>query len=258
MKMTDETLLRYADGKLDADEQQKVEKFLKTDQLATERLRLMTLSGGALQSLQQDKELPEVSEKIIENLTSTDQQIKQPRKPFWRTYAIAATLAVFFSLVGFSIGSVTNYGSGYTNSNLPQWVERVVDYHSLYARETVEASNLSSEEKSEIKIRLENAINKSVTFPDLKQLGLEFRRAQILKFETEPVIQLVYLPINGKPVALCFKKTNQSDSKPKYTTFRKLGVMRWQADGYDYILVGDIDKDQLEKVSQNAIKQFES
>ena len=48
--------------------------------------------------------------------------------------------------------------------------------------------------------------------PDLRAEGLTFKRAQRLSFRGQELIQLVYLPASGDPVALCVMREKNRDS----------------------------------------------
>ncbi len=48
--------------------------------------------------------------------------------------------------------------------------------------------------------------------PDLQNAGLTFKRLQRLRFHGKPLVQIVYLPAHGEPVALCVVKSQLADS----------------------------------------------
>lgn len=68
-------------------------------------------------------------------------------------------------------------------ANLPVWVVRVVDYHTLYDRGTVEGPRASLTLIDGLETRFSDLLNSDVTIPNLSDVGLDFRRGQVLKFE---------------------------------------------------------------------------
>lgn len=46
----------------------------------------------------------------------------------------------------------------------------------------------------------------ALAVPDLSGEGLQFKRAQRLTFGQQPLLQMAYLPAQGKPTALCVLK----------------------------------------------------
>ncbi len=279
MKLNDELLLKYADGSLASELETQLEQALQQDPIASERLRFINLSGAALcdEANQQQKPLEMAglaNAILVGNLDASDldhrsssnrdkllpvhkqQSARQPRGAGWQ---IAASMA----LLVFGLG--TGYFARYLQSNDPAdqqtdpvWLVRVVDYHTLYVRETVTAGPAKMPNKADLKNRFAAILGQSVTIPDLGAEQLDFRRGQYLKFEDSPIIQLAYLPKNtGKPVALCFKTAEGPDQKPTYSQISGLGVMRWHQSGLDYVLVGDLPEQRLRAAANNALTQID-
>ena len=100
-------------------------------------------------------------------------------------------------------------------------------------------------------------MNSPVHVPDLSSTELQFRRGQILKFKETPIIQLAYLPDRaGKPVALCLKPSTDEDKAAQFDKVRGMGVVRWTADGVDYLLVGDLPENRLMASAKSAAQQI--
>ncbi len=286
MKLNDELLLKYADGSLASVIEARVEQALQQDRSASERLRLMQLSGAALKAeamANQQRTSPVVAElaraihageldandldadDLAPRSTSAPHKLapasKQQTAPSVKSpgWQIAASMA----LLAFGLGT------GYFARDLgfndradqqanPVWLVRVVDYHTLYVRETVTAGPAKMPNKAELKSRFAAILGQSVTIPDLGAEQLEFRRGQYLKFKDSPIIQLAYLPKDtGKPVALCFKTAKGPDKKPTYSQISGLGVMRWHQSGLDYVLVGDLPEQRLRAAANNALAQID-
>jgi anti-sigma factor RsiW len=120
----------------------------------------------------------------------------------------------------------------------PALVQAVSDYHELYARETVGNLLEDTAHSKRMLTEVRAADGLPVQVPDLRSAGLEFKRIQRLRFEGRPLIQLVYLPSRGTPIALCITTEAGGDSAP---TARKVGQMDavlWRHDRMAYVLVG--------------------
>ncbi len=278
MKLNDELLLKYADGSLTSELEAQLEQALQQDPVASERLRFMKLSGAALDAeanqLQKPSEMAGLVNAILvgdldagdldprsssnpDKLPPVHKQ-QNARQPRWSGWQIAASMALL----------VFGLGTGYFARDLgfndradqqanPVWLVRVVDYHTLYVRETVTAGPANMPNKADLQSRFAAILGQSVTIPDLGAEQLEFRRGQYLKFEDSPIIQLAYLPKDtGKPIALCFKTAEGPDKKPTYSQISGLGVMRWHQYGLDYVLVGDLPEQRLRAAAMNALAQI--
>lgn len=288
MTLTEEILVKYADGVLDHEHVQAVEDLLVGDEVAAERLRLIQLSGEALAVSRQGGEVPFSTDSLVEKLlASEDFRIAPAVKAasdviplvpksrsaesnsgnsnyFGNIRAIAAGIALC------AFGAASGYqGAQYFGllspvsaedaqlAKLPTWIVRVVDYHTLYDRETVNTSKATPDEILAMETRFSDSMDRSVSVPDLDANDLEFRRGQILKFRDVPIVQLAYLPNQtGRPVALCLKPTDADDKAATFEEVRGMGVVRWTADGVDHVLVGYLSEKRLMASAKSAARQF--
>jgi len=274
MKLTTELLLKYADGQLDPDIEKKIELLLASDAIATEHMRLIRLSGKALECEAVKPGEPLPSDTLAQSIlagdldpqlpleAAPDTARENPVRPvnLWSSMQIAASIALL--VVGLSAG----YFLGDRNSPAetkfatahPQWLVRIVDYHTLYGRETVAPSHANTKIIKDLKHRFTEVLGQQVVIPDLGRQQLEFRRGQYLKFNDSPIIQLAYLPTKtGRPVALCMKASRGKDSQASYFMMSGLGVVQWRQKGVNYVLVGDLPESRLRSAAGNAQTQIE-
>ena len=267
MKLTEELLLKYADGLLSPSEAAEVEQLLRNDEIAAERLRLIQLSGAALAAERDNLSDPGGEDPLTEYVRSADGSADagsvpphrhDTRSSIWWRRGIAASLALVFGLgAGYLLGQFGARPEAGGIAGEPTWLVRVVDYHTLYVPETVTTSLADEKEIAALQRKFTDTLGKPVTIPRLDDENLQFRRGQILKFEDQPIIQLAYLPTTGgKPVALCLKASPGEDTKPTYTKLRDLGVVRWRHNGVTYVLVGDRDEKKLLADAGLAVKQI--
>ena len=271
MKLNDELLLKYAQDELATDLAADVEQALQQDTIASERLRLIQLSGTALAAEadkpDQQQEMIALAKSILAgdldpqtvpdttNMTAITNASGSRVLSGMRMAASIALLAI-----GLGVGYFARDIGGGKLSELhanPIWLVRVVDYHTLYIRETVAPARANAQTIADLKNRFAAILGQKITIPDLGREQLDFRRGQYLKFEDSPIIQLAYLPNGtGKPVALCLKASKGPDSKPYYSYLNGLGVMRWHQEGLDYVLVGDLPEQRLRSAANNAQAQI--
>jgi len=124
-----------------------------------------------------------------------------------------------------------------TMGSLP-WVQVAASYQQLYSRDTV--AHLwpdSSDAQSTVnEIRSEDGIALSV--PDLSKAGLRFIRVQRLKFHGRPLVQIIYLPQKGDPVALCVIKENKANQSVASQRIDTMNVVTWRESNLGYALIG--------------------
>lgn len=124
-----------------------------------------------------------------------------------------------------------------TMGSLP-WVQVAASYQQLYSRDTV--AHLwpdSSDAQSTVnEIRSEDGIALSV--PDLSKAGLRFIRVQRLKFHGRPLVQIIYLPQKGDPVALCVIKEDKANQSVASQRIDTMNVVTWRESNLGYALIG--------------------
>lgn len=233
-------LLAYADGKLTSSERAAVKKILANDKSAVEFLQKLGVS-----------DLP--FNQAFEFLLDETPQVELQKTPsgssrwLWPT-SLAASL-FFGLLLGF-------FSLKQSTEDHDNWIVQVADYHLLYVRETVNSSHLNTTEKATLKTKLEGKLQARLTIPDLSTQKLEFKRGQLLDSNGKTLIQLAYLPENGRPVALCILRNNAPDALPKAGESRGLPYVTWANSGLSYVIIGKIDKLDLNAAALNALAQM--
>jgi len=74
--------------------------------------------------------------------------------------------------------------------------------------------------------------------PDLTSAGLTFKSVQRLRFNNKPLVQIVYLPQNGPPIALCVMKDTKPDQPVATKTVDAMDVATWRQAELSYALIG--------------------
>ena len=262
MRLTDELLIKYADGLLDDEMADQIARLLEHDEVAAGRVRHIQASGRALRAekVNAQSAFPlEELEALISQDSSPHLEARSESKTTSRKWAVAACIAALIS--GVCLGALLpqwlspESGTGLTQH--PVWVVRVVDYHTLYVRETLPPQKASGEDVGNFEKRFSAVLAEPLRIPALSQSGLEFRRAQLLKFETVPIIQLAYMPLKaGRPVALCVRPASGTEAGPHYALIRGMGAVRWTHSGLEYLLVGYIGRDELLSSANAAIREI--
>jgi anti-sigma factor RsiW len=92
------------------------------------------------------------------------------------------------------------------------WIMQVAQYHKIYAREQRHLVEVSAAETPHIEQWLGKRLDDlAFKVPDLSAFGLTFKGARMLVVNGAPVAQLVYLPADGRAVALCIIHSKKGD-----------------------------------------------
>lgn len=231
---SDEQLIAYLDGETDHAPVSDIDTALLSDRALARRLDTLRfdksrLAAGFQAALNPAKKPPLVLQAANQNR--------------WIKHAIAASL----------VGLVIGFGAGRfgASSAADGWKDYVAAYHYLYTTSTIDTvDNPPAVQQAELD-RVGIAIGKQLSAGTLRDLpGVAYKRAQILGFKGQPLLQLTFLTGTGDPIALCILKAgNDKEAPVQLTRLEGMSAASWQADGYDYLLIGGQDNALLEQVA---------
>lgn len=158
-------------------------------------------------------------------------------------------------LAGNGIG---NSGSVVTASNdaaMMPWIRAAAGYQQLYTRDTVALLQPDMNVTAATVADIRHVDNLAMQIPDLSSQGLTFKRVQRLRFHDKALVQIVYLPQKGNPVALCVLKEAKADAAPSDGDVHGMAVVSWRRGQLGYALIaepGTVDLDALSKQLYNG------
>ncbi len=135
------------------------------------------------------------------------------------------------------------------------WIMQVAQYHKVYAREQRHLVEVSAEETPHIEQWLGKRLDDlAFKVPDLSAFGLTFKGARMLVINGEPVAQLVYLPKDGRAVALCIIHSKKDDKPLTVSQQDDLNLVDWRVKGYGFVVIGWEDPTQLRAIAEASEK----
>lgn len=165
-----------------------------------------------------------------------------------RVRMMAPWLAVAFVAGAFCSAAILRFApppaSVVAQTQMSPWIMAAVNYQRLYTRDTVafDSANVAAAAQTIDTIRRDDG--PWIRIPDLRSAGLTFKRIQRLNFNRKPLVQIVYLPDKGAPVALCVMKDERPDTGPDRQQVGNMDVVTWRRSGVAYALIaapGDAD-----------------
>lgn len=149
--------------------------------------------------------------------------------------------------------------SGHPAASLSPWLRAVVSYQALYTKATTADIAYSREQTLATlrRIRGDDGIDLHGV-PDLSEAGLTFKRAERLNFNGKPLVQLLYQPRQGAPVALCVIAAAKPDELVAMREARDMAIVTWRRDKLGYALVGrrggDVDLARIgQRIARNDV-----
>lgn len=276
MKSDDILLLAYVDGELPPHQREEVERELRTSPDVAERVALLQASRLPYREAFAAQKLPPVppslsakieelaraaKAKTTESIASPNASVNDPVVPRApgspassrirsRLRVAPGWLGVAFLAGAFACGLVLRLGPGMgpasntgaslasVGTGVSPWVMAAASYQQLYSRETL--ANVDPDANLSIKtvkeIRQDDGL--ALRIPDLSAAGLTFKRVQRLRFNNKPLVQIVYLPEKGAPVALCVMKEIKPDAAVADQRVASMTVVTWRQDELGYALIG--------------------
>jgi anti-sigma factor RsiW len=296
MSVDEAMLMAYVDGTLTARERQEVERQIAASADVVARVARLEKSRLPYREAFASQKLPPVPESLARRIGEMTQMhaattragtARQPRRypasandndtaPMSGAPEPRATirsrlrvapgwLAVAFVAGAFCLGAVLRLsptegmpGAGGTSAS--PWIQVAAGYQQLYSRATV--SDVQPDpgviEQRVDAIRREDRLPLRV--PDLRDAGLTFRDVQRLRFHGRPLIQLVYLPDKGEPVALCIIHQPGPDQAIARQTVNGMNVVTWRQGELGYALIGasdDVDLAALgRRIADRSVDQL--
>jgi anti-sigma factor RsiW len=290
MKMDDILLLGYVDGTLSDPERHEVERAIGISTEIAERVARLKASQLPFKDAFDQQSLPPVPDtltKKIEALARThapsgesssmgnldpganDAVLHHDTRlppsvavrsrlrfaPSWLAVGFAAGVFCFGIVLRFAPGALpwTN-PTGMTvasgNAEASPWILAAANYQTLFARETVENVQPDKQVAAKTVDDIRHVDGLALRVPDLRSAGLTFKGVNRLRFNNKPLVQIVYLPEKGAPIALCVMKDMQPDKAVAQQQVDKMNVVTWRQAELTYALIGhpgDVDLTALGK-----------
>ena len=233
-------LLGYADGQLAPERRAEIETAIAGCADVARRVSAMRASALPYAAAFEAQILPPVPRELsdrIAALVSADSGRQQRGQSAWPNLAIAFAAGVFCCAIALNLLSPGMTGFSAT-AQVEPWIQAVADYQQLYSRATLTHVTEDRELSARVISDLWTADGMRVVVPDLRAAGLSFKRVQRLSFREQPVVQMVYLPEQGEPVALCVTRDARPDETPRARQIGELSTVAWRHGELGYVLLG--------------------
>ena len=254
---TDNELVSFIDGELDADTRARVLQALADDPETLRRLAILDAAGRSVEMAFApllDQAPQERMQSNLDGLLSRSPGVQTVGKNLFRRPAILAVSAVILFVAGIAVDRATGLLNGRPHlESLTQagedWRDAVAGYFALYTDDTFAGRPPSGP-------RLDAAIERAgrklglplstadVTLPDVDLAG-----AIMFGYDDKPLAQISYVDPKNGPMALCILDAGGADEPPE--SERRLGfnVVYWVKDRRTFMLIG---REASEKLDQYA------
>lgn len=280
MKIDESTLRAFVDGELSPAERSRVEAVLGHDPQLAQQARAMQASRLPYHAAFDAQALPPMPAMLKTQLSALSAaaqagsqtpgapagKARLQNRPWLGRFQLFGAAVGALGLAGvFAAGVVlgpvlmqSRFGDAVsdvidkTKADAP-WVHAIAAYQAMYVRETVDRATDGAEHTQAVLQRFQDREQAELSVPDLSSAGLQFKRIQLLAFEDRQLIQMAYLPAQGKPGALCVLRAGDlKDAPVKAQRLENLSIVTWQKDQLAYVLALDMPIDQALRVGENV------
>ena len=287
-KRSDETLVAYLDGELDAAERDQVEAWLGADPVARDRLGALAEATALVRSAYQEVVNEPVPERLIaaarrdaETAPSSGAEVVMlpqfaRRRAALRVLGGGWGLAAAAALFGIVIGGAGGFFGGHlvvpANPAAEQqvasaalngsWLDNAAAYYklSVNAGDSMLVDVPASNDSNEALQKISQSVSQQVRLPDLKPWGMSFRGARLVAVEGKPAAQLVYTTDNKAigPLTLLIGSTKQPDVAPAFDQRQGVNQLYWRHHGHAYVLVGQANVGYLWGIANDIAWQLDA
>jgi anti-sigma factor RsiW len=238
MTIDDTDLLAYVDGDLAPERRAEIEAAVAATPKLAARLAAMRASVLPYAAAFESQALPPVPDHLTRRVADLARSPRPERSPWhWARMGAAFAAGVLSCAIALKLllPGVAPISSA---TPLPPWITAVAEYQQLYSRATLAHVSEDPQLSARIISELRTEDGMQIAVPDLRSAGLSFKRVQRLSLHDSPVVQMVYLPEHGEPIALCATPDARPDESPHAQQVGEMNAVAWRRGNVGYVLLG--------------------
>jgi anti-sigma factor RsiW len=289
-KRSDDRLIAYLDGEVDASARHEIEDWLDSDPAARDKLVALAQSAALVRSAFDEVTHEPLPDRLIaaargERVSAEPSAKILPLRPGQGTGSAPAArrwwlgLPLAASLFGLLLGGAVTYLSvakllpGGIGGKQPAvemaaadslWLDNAVGYFKLAASagDGALVDVPATGDAREAWQKISQSLPQEVRWPDLnlKPWGLNFRGARLVVADGRPAAQLMYTTDNKAigPLTLIIGSSKEPDTPPTLARRQDVNLLYWRHQGRAYALVGQTDVGYLWGIANDVAWQLDA
>ncbi|HEY3911792.1 MAG TPA: hypothetical protein VGM07_18175 [Stellaceae bacterium] len=293
-RRSDDRLVAYLDGELEAAERREIDAWLDSDPAARQQLAALAESAELVRRAFDEVLHEPVPQRLIaaargepapggvSAAATGPQPVPSGRRPpvrrpvprrRWLGLPIAASLAglligggaSYFGVARLASGGIADAGGqpamqAALANNL--WLDNAAGYFKLFVSggDNVLADVPAGADPRAALQKISQSLPQQVRLPDLKPWGLNFRNARLIVVDGRPAAQLVYTTDNKAigPLSLIIGSSKQPDIPPTFDHRQDVNLIYWRHQGRAYALVGQANIGYLWGIGNDVAWQLDA
>ena len=289
-KRSDDRLIAYLDGEVDASARREIEDWLDSDPAARDKLAALAQSAALVRSAFDEVTHEPLPDRLIAAARGERVSAEPSAKilPFRRgqgTGSVPAArrwwlgLPLAASLFGLLLGGAVTFLSvakllpGGIGGKQPAvemaaaaslWLDNAAGYFKLAASagDGALVDVPATGDAREAWQKISQSLPQEVRWPDLnlKPWGLNFRGARLVVADGRPAAHLMYTTDNKAigPLTLIIGSSKESDTPPTLARRQDVNLLYWRHQGRAYALVGQTDVGYLWGIANDVAWQLDA
>ncbi|MEF0942886.1 anti-sigma factor family protein [Rhizobium sp. BR 362] len=251
---SDELLTAFIDGELNAAESDRIEKLIASDAHVAGRFDFLSRSDLPFREAFEPVLASAPSAKLDAMLASIPSAVEQKRAASGISRrgflsAIAACLVVGVAIDRAAIGISHRLSRPEEGSD---WRAVVAEYLSLYTPDTLSSPAGNHAEQAAQLNEVGSKLGLTLTPEAVALPGIEFKRAQLLNYDSKPLAQIAYLDPESGPMALCIIPSTKGASAPDMENRRGMNVVYWSNATHAFMLIGHLPIDRMKALADGV------
>ncbi len=224
---SDEELTAYLDGEMDPGKMADIQNAIESGEIPAARLLGLNIDKSAINN---------AFASLLDAAPAQAVPAAAAPRHFARLGAVAAILLAL---------ATAFFGSKLAPQK--SWEMEVAHYQALYVAETLTGIQPTPQRLAQEIARANQLLGLNLSIETLSGFkGLTLRRAQVLGFEGQTLIQIAYTTANGTPIAFCIlKQQNSVDQAIATTELVGLAAATWQSTDHSFLTIGGQDQDLM-------------
>ena len=248
--ITEELIHAYVDSQLSPDEHIRFERHMKSDPVLREKVEAYKLQNALLHDL---------FDPVLEEPVPSNIDISAPTKHYGGNGLLNLAASFLLLCIGGLGGWFANEQSPAINSfDNASIAHTATIAHRVYVPEVKHPVEVSAENEQHLVKWLSKRLGKSINAPDLNSLGYNLVGGRLLPSENGAAAQFMYENVVGKRLTLFVRnaKSNEKDTAFHFYEEEKDNAFYWIDGNLGYVIVGDVDKNQLLSTANSIYQQL--
>lgn len=251
---SDELLTAFIDGELDAPDRDRIERLIDGNTGVAERFDLLSRSTLPFREAFEPLLAEAPAAKLEAMLASIPavQERKARASGVSRRGFLAAIAASFVAAIAVDRAVI---GIGHRLASPDEdteWRAVVAEYLSLYTADTLSAPGGDRAQQTAQLNEVGAKLGLSLAPEAVAMPGVEFKRAQILNYDSKPLAQIAYLDPQTGPMALCIVQSAKGAAAPDMESRRGMNVVYWSSATHAFMLIGHAPIDRMQQLADDV------